>query len=407
MCIGKYKMSSIGIIPIDWDVKRVKDFGQVYTGNTPPTSDLSNYGCEFKFVSPADITDAKYIGHTEKGLSSKGFAASRNAEKGAVLFTCIGSTIGKCAIANESIAFNQQINAVVCDENHDAEFLYYELCRSASIIKLLAGEQAVPIVNKSTFENFKVICPSIYEQKEISKLLSLWDNAIEKQTELIEKLRLRKRGLMQQLLTGKKRLPGFTDKWNCVKLKEIGYFFKGSGVPKDSILNKGYKCLTYGDLYTKYDFVIRGVSSFIDDDTAKVSTEIRYGDICFAGSGETKEEIGKCAAFIDADTGYAGGDIIVFRPNDANPICLSYILNTDDVVRQKSKMGQGYSVVHIYPYQLEKITINLPDRKEQDQITHIMLDADKEINNAKAILLSLQYQKRGLMQQLLTGKKRI
>ena len=153
--------------------------------------------------------------------------------------------------------------------------------------------------------------------------------------------------------------------------------------------------------------ILSNVKSFIDDSTANISTRILYGDICFAGSGETKEDIGKCAAFIDDDYGYAGGDIIVFRANATNPITLSYILNSDYVIRQKSNMGQGHSVVHIYPYQLEKLKLKLPSQKEQDAIASILLEADKEIELAKKKLISLQSQKQGLMQQLLTGKKRL
>jgi type I restriction enzyme S subunit len=212
---------------------------------------------------------------------------------------------------------------------------------------------------------------------------------------------------MQQLLTGKKRLPNFSEEWKEVKLGAIGEMFKGSGVPKDSIIEAGHKCLTYGDIYTKYDYVISNVKSYINDDIVSKSTKIQYGDICFAGSGETKEDIGKCAAFIDAQYGYAGGDIIIFRANKSNPITLSYILNSDSVIRQKSNMGQGHSVVHIYPYQLEKLRFKLPPKVEQDAIASILMDADKEIEFAKEKLANLQSQKRGLMQQLLTGKKRI
>jgi len=255
--------------------------------------------------------------------------------------------------------------------------------------------------------NYKIAIPPIEEQHRIVSVLSLWDNAIEKQTALIEQLTLRKRGLMQQLLTGKKRLKGFSGEWKEVKLKEIGVFFKGSGVPKDCIIDKGYKCLTYGDLYTKYDYVISNVNSFIDDDTANTSTQIQYGDICFAGSGETKEDIGKCAAFIDDKIGYAGGDIIVFRANGHNSITLSYLLNSDNAIRQKSSMGQGHSVVHIYPYQLEKLTLRIPSKKEQDAIASILTEADKEIEIQKQKLAAMQEQKKGLMQVLLTGKRRI
>lgn len=192
--------------------------------------------------------------------------------------------------------------------------------------------------------------------------------------------------------------------WKIKKLGEIGVFFKGKGVPKDKITDTGFKCLTYGDLYTKYDFVIEGVKSFIDKETALISQEIRYGDICFAGSGETLEDIGKCAVFIDDKVGYAGGDIIVFR-TEQNPIVMSYLLNSDIAKKQKFSMGQGHSVVHIYSSQLEKLKIPIPPLKEQEKIAEILLTCDKAIRLTTQIITQLKQRNQGLAQQLLMGEK--
>ena len=194
--------------------------------------------------------------------------------------------------------------------------------------------------------------------------------------------------------------------WKIKKLGEIGIFFKGKGVPKNKITDTGFKCLTYGDLYTKYDFVIEGVKSFIDKETALISQEIRYGDICFAGSGETLEDIGKCATFIDDEIGYAGGDIIVFR-TEQNPIVMSYLLNSDIAKKQKFSMGQGHSVVHIYSSQLEMLKLPLPPLEEQEKIAEILLTCDKAIRLTTQIITQLKQRNQGLSQQLLTGEKRV
>ena len=194
--------------------------------------------------------------------------------------------------------------------------------------------------------------------------------------------------------------------WKIKKLGEIGVFFKGKGVPKNKITDTGFKCLTYGDLYTKYDFVIEGVKSFIDKETALISQEIRYGDICFAGSGETLEDIGKCATFIDDKIGYAGGDIIVFR-TEQNPIVMSYLLNSDIAKKQKFSMGQGHSVVHIYSSQLEMLKLPIPPLEEQEKIAEILLSCDKGIRLTTQIITQLKQRNQGLAQQLLTGEKKV
>ena len=193
--------------------------------------------------------------------------------------------------------------------------------------------------------------------------------------------------------------------WEVKKLGELGFFFKGKGVPKTSIETEGkYKCLTYGDLYTKYDYVIKNVKSFIND--ASDSQEINFGDICIAGSGETIEDIGKCAVFIDDKTGYAGGDIIIFR-SDENPLTLSYILNSDLCKRQKYRLGQGHSVVHIYSSQLQNLKIPLPPLPEQKKIADCLSTWDCAIEKQSQLINALTQRKKALMQQLLTGKKRL
>ena len=110
-----YKKTSLGVVPEEWEVKRIKDIGTVVTGITPSTSDMENYGNEYLFVSPVDLSGNKYIYNTQKKLSSKGYNLSRQIPTGAILFTCIGSTIGKMGVAISPLTCNQQINAIICN----------------------------------------------------------------------------------------------------------------------------------------------------------------------------------------------------------------------------------------------------------------------------------------------------
>lgn len=383
-----YKPSPLGLIPEDWEVKRL---GEICT----------HFKSGITITSKDIHEDGLYPVYGGNGL--RGYANTFTHDGSYILIGRQGALCGNVNYVDGKNYISEHAIAVQTNEN--MQWLKYKL--ENWNLNRFSESSAQPGLSVEKLVRYKLSVPTLKEQNKIADILSLWDTAIEKQTALIEKLTLHKRGLMQQLLTGKKRLKGFEGEWKEVKLGEIGVFFKGGGVPKDKITDIGNKCLTYGDLYTKYDFVISGVKSYIDDDTANESVKIQYGDICFAGSGETKEDIGKCAAFIDNEFGYAGGDIIVFRATDYNPITLSYILNSNDVIRQKSNMGQGHSVVHIYPYQLEKLMIKLPSRAEQDAIATILIESDKEIEIQKQRLTSLQEQKNGLMQVLLTGKKRI
>ncbi|MCK4259331.1 MAG: restriction endonuclease subunit S [Halanaerobiales bacterium] len=190
----------------EWEVKRLGEIANIETGSTPPTNDLNNYGNEYLFVSPADLGNSKYIKETEKRLSLKGFSLSRKFSKNSILFTCIGSTIGKSGIAPFELTSNQQINAILPNETYSTEYVYYMLKHLSLKIKSSASVQAVPIINKSTFEFIQITIPSLAEQQAIAQILSDMDSEIESLEEKLAKYKAIKQGMMQELLTGRIRL---------------------------------------------------------------------------------------------------------------------------------------------------------------------------------------------------------
>jgi type I restriction enzyme S subunit len=196
--------------------------------------------------------------------------------------------------------------------------------------------------------------------------------------------------------------------WSVSLLGELGTFSKGKGILKEQVISVGLPCIRYGEIYTTHDFIIRKFKSFISDEVATESKEIKNGDILFAGSGETVEEIGKAVAYVGNEKAYAGGDVIILSTNkDVNPECLSYALETDFVKRQKRVLGQGNSVVHIYSSDLSKVKIPLPSLSEQKSIAQVLSTADAAIHTTEKLIAQKELRKKWLMQQLLTGKKRL
>jgi type I restriction enzyme, S subunit len=196
--------------------------------------------------------------------------------------------------------------------------------------------------------------------------------------------------------------------WEMMPLNSLGKFSKGKGILKEQVLESGLPCIRYGEIYTTHDFIIKKFKSFISADVAMESNEIKQGDILFAGSGETIEEIGKAVAFIGNEKAYAGGDVIILSTNGkVNAECLSYILETDIARRQKRRLGQGNSVVHIYPSDLATLKLPLPPLPEQKAIAHILSLMDTAINKNNLLIAKKELQKKWLMQQLLSGKRRI
>lgn len=264
-------------------------------------------------------------------------------------------------------------------------------------------------VSKTNIAKLNLPLPPHKEQEEIADLLHLMDTAINKNNFLIEKKVLEKKWLVQNLLTGKKRLREFKkEKWKEIKLGNLGKFTKGRGILKEQVSDSGFPCIRYGEIYTTHHFIIKKFKSFISEEIAKESQEIKKGDVLFAGSGETLEEIGKAVAYVGNEKAYAGGDVIILSTNEkANAECLSYLLETNFVRRQKRRLGQGQSVVHIYSSDLAELKIFLPSVEEQAAIAKVLQAANNEIQILQSKTEKLREKKKGLIQILLTGKKRL
>lgn len=183
----------------DWEEKKLGEVGKIITGSTPPTSNLEYYIGNRLFVSPADINEARFVLSTKTTLTDLGFEKGRKLKKGAVLFVCIGSTIGKVAIAGYDCITNQQINAIEANSLNCNDFIFSLLELNAGNIKLLAGVQAVPQINKTDFSNFSFMFPSLPEQQKIANFLSNIDVKIENTNQQIYQMQDFKKGLLQQL----------------------------------------------------------------------------------------------------------------------------------------------------------------------------------------------------------------
>lgn len=182
-----------------WMEQSIGDFGQVVTGSTPSTSQPNFYGGHIPFVSPADISDLRFVDQTKTTLTEEGFRETRPIRAGSILFVCIGSTIGKVAQNVYDSAMNQQINAIVPSSNYSDGFVYFALSLASERIAVLAGRQAVPIINKSLFSSVRILVPQLPEQQRISSCLSSLDDFITAKAQKLEVLKTHKKGLMQQL----------------------------------------------------------------------------------------------------------------------------------------------------------------------------------------------------------------
>jgi len=197
---------------------------------------------------------------------------------------------------------------------------------------------------------------------------------------------------------------GLPEDWEIVKLVKLGSFTKGKGISKGEVLDSGYPCIRYAEIYTEYNYVIKEFKSFINEESAKNSNELKQNDILFAGSGETVEDIGKSVAFISDFKAFVGGDTVVFTPkeNILDSVFMSYQINNNEVRKQLRKLAQGNSVVHIYSKGIMNIKVNFPPLNEQKKIANILSTVDEKIALIDNQIEETETLKKGLMQKLLT-----
>jgi type I restriction enzyme, S subunit len=289
---------------------------------------------------------------------------------------------------------------------NDPRFVFYLLQRFD--FATFSGKSGVPGVNRNELHAETVRLPvDIDEQRAIANALSDVDALLDGHDRLIAKKRDLKQAAMQQLLTGQIRLPGFSGEWEVKRLGEIGNFLKGSGVKKVDANSGELPCIRYGEIYTHHNDYIRTFNSWISPQIAATATKLRHGDLLFAGSGETKEEIGKCVAFVDDREAFAGGDIVILRLEDANPMFMGYYCNTAPINIQKASKGQGDAVVHIGAAALSSVEIRLPSAEEQAAIANVLSDMDSELAALEAQRDKTRDIKQAMMQELLTGKTRL
>jgi type I restriction enzyme S subunit len=320
-------------------------------------------------------------------------------------------SLGRLAlVGDETICINQSVAVIRPNEKVEPRFLKLLLESPYYQRRMLedAGGSTIKHIYITIVNLMAVGLPANrIEQRAIATALSDVDALLDGLARLIAKKRDLKQATMQQLLTGQTRLPGFSGGWEVKRLGEIGQFLKGSGVKKDEASSGILPCIRYGELYTHHNEVIREFNSWISPEVANTALKLRKGDLLFAGSGETKEEIGKCASFVSDCEAYAGGDIVILRPVDVDPTFMGYYCNTRFINTQKASKGQGDAVVHISATALASISVVIPHLAEQTAIAAILSDLDAELAALEARLTKTRALKQAMMQELLTGRIRL
>jgi type I restriction enzyme S subunit len=409
-----YKQTEVGVLPEDWDVKRLGEIGKVVRGGSPrPAGDPKFFGGDFiPWLTVAALTNIPDhqldIRHTETRLTEEGSKRSRTLQAGTVIIANSGATLGIAKVSTIECCANDGVAAII--DQHAGEKAFVCHCINSQTQRLrevVATGNGQPNLNTGLIKQIAIPWPPHTEQAAIAECISDFDKLLLCLEEAVVKKQRLKQAAMQELLTGKRRLPWFEGEWEARILGGLGDFLKGSGVKKDEAASGDLPCVRYGEIYTHHENYVSEFRSHISEAVSSMATAIHQGDILFAGSGETKEEIGKAVALPHPVKAFAGGDIVILRQSANDTLFLGYRLNANDVSRQKASLGQGDAVVHISAHALSKISVSLPSRAEQEAIAGILYEMDIELRRLQLRLVKMQSLKQGMLQQLLTGKIRL
>ncbi|MBT8163155.1 MULTISPECIES: restriction endonuclease subunit S [Arthrobacter] len=406
--------TAIFALPTGWQTRPLGDLGRVVRGGSPrPAGDPRYFDGSFiPWLTVASLTAIPAsqirVNETAGCLTEEGAKRSRTLLPNTLVLANSGATLGVAKILDLQCCANDGIAALIDQHAGNREFIcQYLNTRTDYLRDVVAPGNGQPNLNTTLIKAIEVPFPPEPEQERIAQVLGDADDLITKVVRLIAKKRDIKHGMMQELLTGSTRLPGFTGDWGEVELGELGGFFKGRGINRDQTRSSGVPCIRYGELYTAYHNYARETVSFVDPDVAMSALPIRAGDLLFAGSGETKAEIGMTVAYVGEPAAVAGGDIIVLRGTGFDPIFVASLLNTPSLAAQKASRGQGDAVVHISAGALSALRFPLPDIDEQRAIAEVLQVADAEIEALERGLDSARAVKVGMMQELLTGRTRL
>jgi type I restriction enzyme S subunit len=387
----------------EWKPRRLGELVKLTSGQSPTGFRFGATGTPYFKVDQLGKS-AKYLGRDQTPYLAEDLP---QVPAGSVLIAKRGGAIAlnRVRVLSEPGFMDTNVMALTPGPDIRSEFLYYWLAYRG--LWDIADVTSVPQINNKHIIPLEIRLPDRDEQLAIVRALKEADNLVALTAGWIAKKRDIKQGLMQELLTGRTRLPGFTDEWRTVSLGQLGTFLKGRGVKRDDVKTRGVPCIRYGELYTTYRNYTASTVSFVEPHVAATALPIRNADVLFAGSGETKEEIGMSVAYIGDDSAVAGGDIIVLRGAGYDPVFLASLLNTPEVASQKARRGQGDAVVHINWRALAAIEVKVPSPAEQTAIARILLDADSEVRAQENRLRSARAIKTGMMQELLSGRTRL
>ncbi len=381
-----------------WKKGRLNDIAEITMGQSPDGSSYNFHGEGIGLINgPTEFTN-KYP--VVRQWTTK---PTKLCRPGDILLCVRGSSTGRMNLSDAEYCIGRGVASISAKEGKGVTgFLYYLLdYKISQLLKKTAGS-TFPNLSSDEIRNMEISIPSLEEQNKIADILSTWDKAIELKEKLIEQKKEQKKGLMQRLLTGKVRLPGFDGKWIKLKIKDLI-----KEVNDRTTQNNQYEVLsvTKNGIVPQREQFNKQIAS--EDNTGyKI---VRRNNLVFSTMNLW---MGSLDVLTTHDVGIVSPAYKVFEfiEQNINPLFGKYFMLSDYMIRiYKMNSEQGASIVrrNLDMDGLLNTIVSVPPVEEQREIFKVLQSADDELTLLCSELEALKQQKRGLMQLLLTGKVRV
>ena len=379
-------------IPEGWSVKKLGECIHIFGGYAYSSDSIVESGIKWLKISNVGLGKLEYSHFDYLPLKYKMLTPEYILKKGDIVMALtrpiLDNQLKVAYIDDEEYLLNQRVGKLILTKYIDKGFIFNKIISSEVVYKinsLLIGTDP-PNLSSSVFNNINILLPPLPEQEKIAGILSCWDDGIEKLSTLIEKKKIQKKALMQQLLTGKHRLKGFSTPWHEKYLVDICDFNKGQQLNKaDMLINGQYPVLNGGISY----------SGYTNDWNTKANMI-------------TISEGGNSCGFVSfiKEKFWCGGHCYSVFDIKTDTMFLYHLLKYNENSIMNLRVGSGLPNIQISS--LYKFKVFIPsDIAEQKAIAEILSKADEEIELLNKKLEAFKQEKKALMQQLLTGKIRV
>jgi type I restriction enzyme S subunit len=403
------------MVPSDWRVYHLSDVTKWSSGGTPFKGNPEYWGGDIPWISAASMRGHYYSNSGVKITKKAVVETAKMAEKDSILLLVRGSMLWNkipVGITTRKVAFNQDVKCISPQpKNIDIKFLlYWFLSKENFLLGMVTGTGiGAGKLDTGELQNLSVFLPPLPEQKRIAKILAAWDKAINTTERLIDNSQQQKKALMQKLLTGKKRLLDndgvlLSEKWKERSIESLGSISSG-GTPSTS--NKDYwdggiDWVTPTDITKQNSIYISSSKRGISKDGLKNSSAklVPKGSLLIC----TRATIGEMAITSHEMCTNQGFKNIV--PNESADIEFIYYL-LSYCKHKLIRASSGSTFLELSKSVFESMVYEIPGIDEQKKISSILLRSDKEVELLEQQLSDLKQEKKALMQQLLTGKRRV